>query len=238
MRLKTAYTKKDIIVVLICLILLLLNFGAISSGGRRRAKRTVCLANLRQLTLAWTQYAYDNDGFIVNGAPGYSRPEPPWVGECMFCSTEEQKTAIKEGALWPYCQEPKLYRCPVVYHTQVLNYKIVCSMNGMPALTEEPGLYIKNIMEISKPNIRAVFIDVGWPTGGSYIVHYDRELWWDPMPIHHNKGVTLSFADGHSEYWKWKGPVEWDPLQTPEGRADLHRMQIAVWGKLGYAPTY
>ena len=67
MKSKTALTKKDIIVVLICLVLLLLNFGAVSSAGRRRAKRTLCLINLRQLTLAWTQYADDNDGKIVRG---------------------------------------------------------------------------------------------------------------------------------------------------------------------------
>ena len=62
--------------------------------------------------------------------------------------------------------------------------------------------------------------------------------------MRHDNGTSFSFADGHSEYWKWKDPrtVEYatmtvgaDPHQP--GKPDLYQVQEAVWGKLGYTPT-
>ena len=47
-------------------VLLLVNVAAIGTSGRERAKRVVCLANLKQLTSAWNLYADQNDGKIVN----------------------------------------------------------------------------------------------------------------------------------------------------------------------------
>lgn len=68
-------------------------------------------------------------------------------------------------------------------------------------------------------------------------------------------------ADGHAEYWKWKGeetrtfPRMQIPLkngsfaelladsdnvgrmpQTEDGRYDLQRAQRAIWGRLRYTP--
>ena len=67
MKYKTIFTKKEFLVVLGCAFFLLLNIGAIGGGGRRKAKRMVCLTNLKQLTLAWNIYADDNNQKIVNG---------------------------------------------------------------------------------------------------------------------------------------------------------------------------
>lgn len=267
---RTNATKKDLVVVLVCLIFLVINLGAIGSGGRERAKRAVCLKNLRQLALAWTQYANDNDGFLVNGAPygrqceadlgsGDHEGERPWTGTDWDYSwvlgeqlpEECQESAIRAGALWPYCQELKLYRCPTGYPGDMRNYAIVDSMNGLARSgTKTAGVWIKNRMRIYKPGERAVFIDEGWISPDSFGVHYEKERWWDDPPVRHSDGATLSFADGHSEYWKWKGsdtidygresdrthPGSHYSPETPEGREDLHRLQKAVWGRLGYMP--
>jgi len=56
--------------------------------------------------------------------------------------------------------------------------------------------------------------------------------------------VSFSFAEGHSEYWKWKDPrtISYGKLQVGSGpdqpgNQDLHRVQKAMWGKLGYTPS-
>ena len=54
-------------------------------------------------------------------------------------------------------------------------------------------------------------------------------------------GTTFSFADGYSEFWKWADPrtdqTTWnDRDKVQSGNTDLHRLQRAVWGSLGYQP--
>ena len=283
MRLTTAITKKDIVVVLVCIIFLVINVGAISSGGRTRAKRTVCLINLRQLTLAWTQYADDNDGKIVNGAPlgtpcqadpgfGDHAGETPWTGTDWATGwgygeqlpEECQKSAIRAGALWSYCQELKLYRCPTGYPGEMRNYAIVDGMNGIRRFGTIAGVHwIKQMIEIHRPSERAVFIDEGWVSPDSFGVHFRQAIWWDDPPVRHSDGTAQSFADGHSEWMKWKG--RWTvayglatigihfrshyPPGTPlpDGTIvpatsadyeDLYWLQRGCWGELGYTPSY
>ncbi|HIJ53581.1 MAG TPA: hypothetical protein HPP66_10570 [Planctomycetes bacterium] len=276
MRLKTAPTKKDIVVVLVCLIFLAINVGAISSGGRMRAKRVVCLTNLKQLTLAWTQYADDNDGFIVNGAPlgrecqadpgfGDHAGEIPWVGRDWAYMTGQQlqdcqENAIRDGALWPYCQELKLYHCPTGYPTSIRSYGIVDGMNGFRRSGTIAGVHwIKNLEQILKPGERIVFIDEGWVTPDSFAVYFDRELWWEDPPVRHGDGTAQSFADGHSEWHRWKGkwtvakgtalystgssrpgePINGEIIPaTIDDFHDLYWTQIGCWGELGYTPSH
>jgi len=85
----------------------------------------------------------------------------------------------------------------------------------------------KRRQQIKRPSDRLVFIDEGFLTGESWSVCYARESWWDTVPIRHGNGTNFSFADGHSEYWKWKGGAQ-------PNNEDLHRVQRAFWGKLGY----
>jgi len=282
MRLNTALTKKDFFVVLVCVIFLMINVGFIRSGGRMRAKRTVCLTNLKQLTLAWTQFAHDNDGFIVNGAvlgtecqadaptSGDHAGEIPWVGRDwddgygsgapMPESCKED--AIRDGALWPYCQELKLYRCPTGYPGDIRSYAIVDGMNGLRRSGTIAGVHwIKNLGQILKPGERIVFIDEGKVTPDSFAVNFNMALWWDDPPVRHGEGSAQSYADGHSEWHRWKG--KWTAAyglatigihpknnyppgaSLPDGTIvpatsadweDLYWIQRGCWGELGYAP--
>jgi prepilin-type processing-associated H-X9-DG protein len=93
----------------------------------------------------------------------------------------------------------------------------------------------------------------------TFIVPYFEPKWrWGfPPPIQHANGVTLSFADGHAEYWKWRAETARIPRQlkevgpgwfveqiestanyqpqTEDGLYDLQRTQRAAWGRLGYS---
>ena len=126
-------------------------------------------------------------------------------------------------------------------------------------------LLLTSLTDIVSPGAgqRAVFIDQGQATGFSndFRVQYLYPKWSksSPPPIHHRDGMTLSMADGHAEYWKWKGPetvnmprrlmrgrdpssnVYFEQLeegyepQTDDGLYDLQRLQRATWGRLGYS---
>jgi prepilin-type processing-associated H-X9-DG protein len=206
---------------------------------------------------------YDND---QNHRNEYSWVGRDWSDSYYYVQLpqEQQQAAIKSGALWPYCRNIRLYHCPSGRPGEGRNYSIVDSMNGYPRQGTynvntgikigQTVLWLKKMSEIRTPGPahRAVFIDEGWLTPDSYAVHYVTEAWWDDPPVRHSNGVTLSFADGHVEHWMWKGPdtvnygwshesdymgSQFTPA-TNEGREDLHRLQTAVWGRLGYVPNY
>lgn len=273
MKTKTGFAKKDVFVVLGCVVFMLITLGAIGNGvseeAKRLERRSVCLSNLKGLALAWLMYADDNEGKLINGAVGISRPnEPAWVGRDWDpnymhgkrLSEKKQKAAIKAGLLWSYCRDLEFYHCPAALKGHIRTYSIVDSINGYPQPDNPRGrgpkevmkkLIIKHQSKVRRPHRTIVFIDEGWAVPGSYGVYYDKEKWWEPPPVQHDGGVTVSFADTHSEYWKWKGEetVELGKRtssfqlrrhvepKTVEGKEDLQKVQKAVWGKLGYTPS-
>jgi prepilin-type processing-associated H-X9-DG protein len=157
-----------------------------------------------------------------------------------------QLQAISLGALFPYCTNLKLYKCPTGVRGEMRTYSIVDSMNGIPRTrTQDDGVWVNNMDQSYQTQRRAVFLDEGRVTPDSYATHYVNERWWDPPDVRHGDGTNLSFADTHCEYWKWKGKKTRDTgrMQNPahqmvpgtdDEKEDLYRMQKAVYGKLGY----
>jgi hypothetical protein len=66
---KTAFTKIDCLVILLCLLFLLAALGMIGTEGRRRAKDSYCVANLRRWCIVYQMHLNDNDGLFPVGAP-------------------------------------------------------------------------------------------------------------------------------------------------------------------------
>jgi prepilin-type N-terminal cleavage/methylation domain-containing protein/prepilin-type processing-associated H-X9-DG protein len=208
-----------------------------------------------------------------------------WVDRAFIYSDEKLEESrlsryFNKGALWRYIQDPAIYRCPRAKKGHPVTYATVISANGDyvegtygPVAEEnwrlmrpsirvgKTVLRLRNLTDIVSPGAsqRAVFVDQGQrPTSDDFYVKYLYPEWnfHSPPPIHHAKGATLSMADGHAEYWKWKGretvnmpremlPVGdgfsellegWQdyPPQTEDGLYDLQRLQKATWGRVGY----
>jgi len=263
MREQKAFTLIELLVVIAIIAILMAVLMPALHRAREGGKRTQCLGNLKQMTLAWNMYADENDDKIVNGATGFSysnqswgdhSKELSWVNTFDNSNWDVQIQGIREGALWPYVKNEKMYRCPTGRRGQAITYSIMFSMNAVnhPATQGVQGAHVKKRTEI-RPNQaqRLVFIDEGFMTSDAYAVHYDQEQWWDDAPVRHGDGATLSFADGHVDYWKWKGTdtikrarsqenthtSNWVP-ESDDGYQDLYEMQRGCWGKLGYKPTH
>ena len=185
-----------------------------------------------------------------------------WTGEHL--PMETQLNAIRAGALFPYCKSEKLYRCPTGVRGEMRTYTITDAMNGLARQGTINGnvgvrvgrtvLWVKKRTEIRVPgpSYRIVFLDEGRITPDSYATHYVNERWWDPPFVRHGDGTNVSFADGHADYWKYMGkktletgklaavphldahPLHQMQPESPEDFEDLHKMQKAIWGRLGY----
>jgi prepilin-type N-terminal cleavage/methylation domain-containing protein/prepilin-type processing-associated H-X9-DG protein len=251
-----AFTLIELLVVIAVISLLMAILIPALGAAREHGKRTVCLSNLKQLILAWIMYADSNEDKIVSGNVktvkqiednNLDKPWVYWPNDSYDSSVKEWQDAIKKGLLWSYLKEIKLYKCPNSGKKawETLTYTIVDSMNGSDWSVCPGDSVIKNRMQILRPAERMVFLGENPVTPDSWAIKCAEEAWWDPPPIKHSKGSTFSFADGHSEYWKWRSRLTIDPdnpidgkhLEYQQGNPDLDMMHKAVWGKLGYLPS-
>jgi len=263
MRKQKAFTLIELLVVIAVIAVLMAILMPALKRAKEGGKRAACLSNLKQLTLAWNMYADENEDKLVNGATGFSnqnlswgdhRKELSWIDGFHPNDYDAQVQDIRGGALFPYLRNADIYQCPTGRRGQALTYSIMFSMNAVnhPWSQGVPGAHVKKRTEI-RPNLaqRLVFIDEGFMTSDAYAVYYHQEHWFDNPPVRHGDGVTVSFADGHVEHWKWRGietikhardfenrgpQVGWAP-QTDQGFEDLYATQRGCWGKLGYTPS-
>lgn len=206
-----------------------------------------------------------------------------WVGTAFSTGMSQGRSDVlknpDKGTLWPYLQDIDIYLCPRdrMATTRYVNYSILPGANG----TRIEGTYVPNTTEvevtpagkrIGKTVLRLTHLtDIVSPPAGErsvfmcacrvdaafYVLYLKPEwMYLSAPPIDHARGVTLSMADGHAEYWNWKGretvtmprdtsPEGCDSLagfenyqpQTEDGLYDLQRLQKATWGRLGYTPV-
>jgi prepilin-type N-terminal cleavage/methylation domain-containing protein/prepilin-type processing-associated H-X9-DG protein len=215
--------------------------------------------------------ATDDPLFSPNGIPWHLN-EKPWIG-CAWTDLTSfypsivpapeqcQKCAIETGALHRYVRQFKIYTCPDGRKGELETYSIIDCMNGewqYRFSRPENGpvirsLCFKTMGAIRKTSERFLFIDEGCATSDSYAVKYDIPMWHDFPPVRHGNGTTISYADGHTEWWKWRdnskdGTIDngkkfnADPDHfrtflvptTCPGMNDLYKMQTGCWGAVGY----
>jgi prepilin-type N-terminal cleavage/methylation domain-containing protein/prepilin-type processing-associated H-X9-DG protein len=238
-----------LVVIAIIAVLMAILFPALRAA-KEQGNRAVCLSNLKQLSLGWMLYADDYDGKImfadILNTTGTNNWWVRWPsGGAENSSDEDWQEAIRRGQLYPYCKEYKLYRCSNAPRRYGLTYAIVDSMNGWAGRNGAQYAYLveRNLLKIKRPTERIVFLDESPPTSGSWGINCVVEGWNDPVPKLHSKGTTFAFADGHSEFWKWKDPRTLQVSGYSEsgtiqhGNEDLHKVQKAAWGKLLYTPS-
>jgi prepilin-type N-terminal cleavage/methylation domain-containing protein/prepilin-type processing-associated H-X9-DG protein len=245
------FTLIELLVVIAIIAILMAILMPTLNRAKEQGKRAKCLNNLRQLTLAWILYADSNDDKLVNGDTGeYSihNNETPWVLKDWErgMTLKQKRNAILRGALYPYCGNEKLYRCPTVRIQEgtLRTYSVVDSMN-CKNWDSMGAVMLKRRLEIREPAHRFVFLDdggAGQAHMGGWTVYVQEEKWWDPPPIRHGDGTNFSYADGRSGYVKWNDPrtIEYgkwalenmDAFSDPQpGNEDIRLAAIGVWGQ-------
>jgi prepilin-type N-terminal cleavage/methylation domain-containing protein/prepilin-type processing-associated H-X9-DG protein len=237
-----------LVVIAIIAILAALLLPALSQA-KARGQSTTCVNCLKQLQLAWENYAGDNGDALVpnrdddNGNGDWVSLPGSWVlGNAYLDVTT---TNLANGALFSYCKAPAIYRCPTDKSTvtnypdllRTRSYSLQMWLNG----TEEGTYYLRNqrrSAQIRKPSKVFAFLDVSqWliDSGVFCVIPNAPELgagsdtWCYQPSDRHNRGANLSFVDGHAEHWRWKYAkllTDWGlPAVNQADLADLRRLQ-------------
>ncbi len=125
------FTLIELLVVIAIIALLMAVILPSLKAAKELASGAVCVSNQRQLCLAWTSYAENNDDFLVGGSNYYNgnRPTPyRWVEVPLYNDTdvlpgdtpapeaafsiETRQNGIRAGKLYPYTGDEDLYHCP------------------------------------------------------------------------------------------------------------------------------
>jgi len=253
MRHRHAFTLIELLVVIAVIAVLMAILMPALSRAREQGKRVACLNNLRQMMTGWILYADDNTDKIVAANPQATGGWVQYPSSGTSATMEEKLSGVRSGLLFSYCPEVQMYKCPTGERGEVVTYAITDAMNGYDGIPGTKDLMVKRRMQIKAADQRIVFLDEGRLSPNSWTLWYDQERWWDQITARHGDGTDFGFADGHSEYWKWKDPrtievakMDYNYWQgtgrngaesNSPGNEDLHRVQRGVWTRLGYTPS-
>ncbi|MBI2299606.1 MAG: DUF1559 domain-containing protein [Armatimonadetes bacterium] len=203
---RKGFTLIELLVLIAIIAILAAILFPVFAKAREKARQTSCLSNVKQLQLAWLQYAQDYDERMMpmllgNGAPG-AGCGAWWYGV----------NATTPGVLHPYMKNMQLLQCPSSIDllagvtNYAYNYQLASNAAGSyPTL----GCYSQGgraLAKILSPATLAVFSE-------GYICPYagnaNTTFWgWAPAGYNqcgrvddrHNNGANVGYADGHSKW--------------------------------------
>jgi hypothetical protein len=196
---KVNITKNDIAVVLCCIIFLLTSLGAVSSGGRKRAKEAVCLSNLKQWATIWAMYTDDNNGYFPTRTPSSGR----WITVLYDYYSKSPKICVCPMAK-KYASELSPGNVLAIGGDKFTSWGKVDIGVGRPAIYGSYGINGWVYVPGSDPLYGSMPANDFWRTpnveGASNIPLFLDCWFWDGWPLNSN---SPPMGDGR-EYMDWR----------------------------------
>jgi prepilin-type N-terminal cleavage/methylation domain-containing protein len=231
-RRRRAFTLVELLVVIGIIALLIAILLPALNKARENSRRIRCLSNMRQLTIAWLNYAQGNRGKLVG-----SNTRDPWD----WVQSGDTLDSIKTGLLYPYVNNTEVYKCPNDRLDWLRNYSINSWLNGEGPPAPNETKVATNLAQLKYASATFVFIEEldwrGFLQNSFMVPPYQpgASSWVDiPAPMHDRVGL-LSFADGHAQIWAWSDRSTWTRTDFNQSVPSVHDLQD-LQGWRGHAP--